>query len=85
MKNAEGSSTVLNDPEDRFAINFDLTESSDKPNLLSEGDEVTIKTNTMSGATASIRLTVPESLGRRKASNCKPAAPNATTLFITRH
>jgi len=66
VKNAEGSSTVLNDPDDRFAINFDLSEGSEDPNLLSEGDEVTIKVNTMSGATTTIRFTVPESLGQKQ-------------------
>ena len=53
--------------DDRFAIDFDLSEDSDKPNLLSEGDEVTIKINTMAGATTTIRFTVPESLGQKKA------------------
>jgi len=66
VKNAEGSPTVLNDPDDRFAINFDLSEGSEDPNLLSEGDEVTIKVNTMSGATTTIRFTVPESLGQKQ-------------------
>ncbi|QZP36536.1 archaellin/type IV pilin N-terminal domain-containing protein [Halobaculum magnesiiphilum] len=66
VKNAEGSPTVLNDPDDRFDINFDLTASSDEPNLLEEGDEVTIKINTMSGATTTIRFTVPESLGQKE-------------------
>ncbi|WP_348613494.1 archaellin/type IV pilin N-terminal domain-containing protein [Halobaculum rarum] len=66
VKNAEGSSTVLNDPDDRFSINFDLSEGSEDPSLLTEGDEVTIKINTMSGATTTIRFTVPESLGQRQ-------------------
>ncbi|GAA0214300.1 archaellin/type IV pilin N-terminal domain-containing protein [Halobaculum roseum] len=66
VKNAEGSPTVLNDPDDRFDINFDLSEGSDDPSLLSEGDEVTIKINTMAGATTTIRFTVPESLGQKE-------------------
>ncbi|MXR42888.1 flagellin [Halobaculum sp. WSA2] len=66
VKNAQGSPTVLNDPDDRFAINFDLSRDSDKPNLLTEGDEVTIKINTMAGATTTIRFTVPESLGQKQ-------------------
>ena len=64
VKNAEGSPTVLNDPDDRFSVNFDLSQGSDDPSLLSEGDEVTIKINTMAGATTTIGFTVPESLGQ---------------------
>ncbi|WP_435063388.1 archaellin/type IV pilin N-terminal domain-containing protein [Halobaculum sp. EA56] len=64
VKNAEGSNTVLNDPDDRFSIDFDLSKGSDDPSLLQEGDEVTIKINTMAGATTTIRFTVPESLGQ---------------------
>ncbi|SHH10199.1 archaellin/type IV pilin N-terminal domain-containing protein [Halobaculum gomorrense] len=64
VKNAEGSPTVLNDPDDRFSINFDLSAGSEDPSLLTEGDEVTIKINTMAGATTTIRFTVPESLGQ---------------------
>ncbi|MFC6787108.1 archaellin/type IV pilin N-terminal domain-containing protein [Halobaculum halobium] len=66
IKNADGdsTSTVLNDPDDRFTIDFDLSDTSEQPNFLHEGDEVTIKINTMAGATTTIRFTVPESLGQ---------------------
>ena len=69
VKNADGGAddTVLNDPDDRFNIEFNLTAASDKPNLLYEGDEVTVKINTMAGSTTSIRFTVPESLGQKSA------------------
>ena len=66
VKNADGddTSTVLNDPDDRFTIDFDLSDSSEQPDFLHEGNEVTIKINTMAGATTTIRFTVPESLGQ---------------------
>ncbi|WP_284012732.1 archaellin/type IV pilin N-terminal domain-containing protein [Halobaculum litoreum] len=66
VKNTDTSTNVLNDPDDRFNINFDLT-LSDSPSSLAEGSEVTIKINTMAGATTSIRFTVPESLGQKSA------------------
>ncbi|MFC6786855.1 archaellin/type IV pilin N-terminal domain-containing protein [Halobaculum halobium] len=62
VKNAGGSPTVLNDPDDRFNIEFRLDNGDGKPDKLNEGDEVTIKINTMAGATTTIRFTVPESL-----------------------
>ncbi|UIP00037.1 flagellin [Halobaculum sp. CBA1158] len=66
VKNTDDSKTVLNDPDDRFNINFDLT-ATDAPDTLQEGQEVTIKINTMAGATTTIRFTVPESLGQKSA------------------
>ncbi|MFC7137312.1 archaellin/type IV pilin N-terminal domain-containing protein [Halobaculum litoreum] len=66
VKNTDDSDTVLNDADDRFNIEFDLT-LSDSPAALGEGEEVTIKINTMSGATTSIRFTTPESLGQKEA------------------
>ncbi|WP_348613496.1 archaellin/type IV pilin N-terminal domain-containing protein [Halobaculum rarum] len=64
VKNTDDSTTVLNDPDDRFNINFDLASG---PGNLDEGQSVTIKINTMAGATTSIRFTVPESLGQKSA------------------
>ncbi|GAA0214292.1 archaellin/type IV pilin N-terminal domain-containing protein [Halobaculum roseum] len=66
VKNTDDSTTVLNDPDDRFNIDFDL-DATDGPGNLQEGQSVTIKINTMSGATTSIRFTVPESLGQKSA------------------
>ncbi|SHH19952.1 archaellin/type IV pilin N-terminal domain-containing protein [Halobaculum gomorrense] len=66
VKNTDTSKTVLNDPDDRFNVEFDLT-ATDSPAELAEGSEVTIKINTMSGATTTIRFTVPESLGQKQA------------------
>ena len=64
IKDADGSSPVLNDADDRLQLAFDVsTFASD----LGEGDEVTVKINTMSGATTTIRFTVPESLGSKTA------------------
>ncbi|MFC6787109.1 archaellin/type IV pilin N-terminal domain-containing protein [Halobaculum halobium] len=71
VKNTDDSTTVLNDADDRFNIEFPLRDNgfgdTDAPNNLNEGDEVTIKINTMSGATTTIRFTVPESLGGKEA------------------
>ncbi|QZP36535.1 archaellin/type IV pilin N-terminal domain-containing protein [Halobaculum magnesiiphilum] len=66
VKNTDDSNTVLNDADDRFNINFDLG-ASNGPGNLQEGQSVTIKINTMAGATTSIRFTVPESLGQKTA------------------
>ncbi|WP_277552722.1 archaellin/type IV pilin N-terminal domain-containing protein [Halobaculum limi] len=65
VKNVAGNENVLNDPDDRLNLVFDVDAFA--PNNLGEGDEVTIKINTMSGATTSIRFTVPESLGQKEA------------------
>jgi flagellin FlaA/flagellin FlaB len=68
VKNAGGSDTVLDDEDDRFSIDFDLDDrDSDGPDELQEGAEVIIKINTASGATTSIRFTVPDSLGQKAA------------------
>ncbi|MFC7135868.1 archaellin/type IV pilin N-terminal domain-containing protein [Halobaculum litoreum] len=66
IKNVDGSSTVLDDPDDRFSLDFDLSTGSGDPELLDEGDEVTIKINTRAGSTTTIRFTVPESLGQQQ-------------------
>ncbi|MFC7096263.1 archaellin/type IV pilin N-terminal domain-containing protein [Halobaculum marinum] len=71
VKNTDSSDTVLNDADDRFNIEFALRDNgfgdTNAPSNLAEGSEVTIKINTMSGATTSIRFTVPESLGQKSA------------------
>ncbi|MXR42363.1 flagellin [Halobaculum sp. WSA2] len=71
VKNTDNSNTVLNDADDRFNIEFQLNDNgfgdTNAPNNLNEGDEVTIKINTMAGATTTIRFTVPESLGQKEA------------------
>jgi flagellin FlaA/flagellin FlaB len=55
---------VLNDNDDRLQYLFDVGNFASD---LGEGDEVTIKINTMAGATTEIRFTVPESLGNKEA------------------
>ncbi|WP_284013878.1 archaellin/type IV pilin N-terminal domain-containing protein [Halobaculum litoreum] len=65
VKNVAGNENVLNDPDDRLNLIFDV--NSFASSNLDEGEEVTIKINTMSGATTSIRFTVPESLGQKEA------------------
>ncbi|MFC6787115.1 archaellin/type IV pilin N-terminal domain-containing protein [Halobaculum halobium] len=63
-KDTDNSAPVLNDADDRLQMVFDVsTFTSD----LGEGNEVTIKINTMAGATTSIRFSVPEALGNKEA------------------
>ncbi|QZP38951.1 archaellin/type IV pilin N-terminal domain-containing protein [Halobaculum magnesiiphilum] len=65
VKDSDGSAPVLNDNDDRLQYIFDVDQIAGSD--LGEGDEVTIKVNTMAGATTSIRFTVPESLGNKEA------------------
>ncbi|WP_277552418.1 archaellin/type IV pilin N-terminal domain-containing protein [Halobaculum limi] len=64
VKNVAGNDNVLDDADDRLNLVFDTTSFA---SALAEGDEVTIKINTMAGATTAIRFTVPESLGQKEA------------------
>ncbi|GAA0206974.1 archaellin/type IV pilin N-terminal domain-containing protein [Halobaculum roseum] len=65
VKDGDGSAPVLNDNDDRLQYIFDVDQFAGSN--LGEGDEVTIKVNTMAGATTEIRFTVPESLGNKEA------------------
>ncbi|WP_348609381.1 archaellin/type IV pilin N-terminal domain-containing protein [Halobaculum rarum] len=65
VKDADGSDNVLNDADDRLNLVFEVNQFATEN--LAEGDEVTIKINTMAGATTSIRFSVPESLGNKQA------------------
>ena len=60
FKDADDSSPVINSPDDRLTMSFDVDGFAG--NNLSEGSTVTIKMTTKSGGTNTIRLTVPESL-----------------------
>ncbi|UIO98834.1 flagellin [Halobaculum sp. CBA1158] len=66
VKNAAGSDNVLNDPDDRLNLVFEVDTITGGTNL-QEGDEVTVKINTMAGATTQIRFSVPESLDQKEA------------------
>ncbi|MFC7135598.1 archaellin/type IV pilin N-terminal domain-containing protein [Halobaculum litoreum] len=66
VKDTDTSAPVLNDNDDRLQYIFDVSDFTGGQEL-AEGDEVTIKINTMAGATTSIRFTVPESLGQKEA------------------
>ncbi|MFB6188519.1 MAG: archaellin/type IV pilin N-terminal domain-containing protein [Halapricum sp.] len=84
FKDADGSHPVLNDPDDRMVMTFDLGTTSTgvddgstsaKPdvkafgNELGEGSLVTVKITTKSGATTTARLVVPQSLSGTSAVN----------------
>ncbi len=64
VKDVDGSDPVLNDPDDRFTLVFN---TSTFTNELDEGEELTIKVNTLAGATTTIRFTVPQSLSNKDA------------------
>ena len=63
VKDADGSDPVLNDPDDRFTLVFNVDTFNADDGELEEGESVTIEVNTLAGATTAIRFTVPESLG----------------------
>ena len=67
VKDADSSAPVINDPDDRFQLVFDVNTFNEDGGQLEEGEEVTIKINTLSGADTTIRFTVPESLGQKDA------------------
>jgi len=59
FKDSDGSIPVINDPDDRATMNFDVSDFSSD---VAAGSSVTVEITTMSGATTSVRFTVPESL-----------------------
>jgi len=59
-------SQVLNDPADRAVITFDLS-ASGGPSALAEGSTATVRLNTQSGGTTTVRLVVPETLSGNSA------------------
>ncbi|WP_313692658.1 archaellin/type IV pilin N-terminal domain-containing protein [Halorarum halobium] len=65
VKDSDDSAPVLNDADDRLQLVFVPGDFSGGP--LAEGDEVTLKLNTKSGATTTIRFAVPDSLGNKNA------------------
>ena len=71
IKDVDGSAPVLNDPDDRIQFVFVLNDGADADGRftggLDEGEEVTIKINTLAGASTTIRFTVPQSLGQKDA------------------
>ncbi len=64
FKDADGSYPVLNDPDDRFIIRFDLGSSTpgEFSEPLGEGEEVELRLTTQSGSTSVIRISAPQSL-----------------------
>jgi len=60
-------SQVLNDPSDRATLDFDVTQIHDDSSGLGEGETATIRLNTQSGGTTTVRLVVPETLSGNSA------------------
>jgi flagellin FlaA/flagellin FlaB len=65
IKDADSSSPVINDPDDRIRLDFNVSNFAGSE--LGEGEEVTVQINTMAGATTEIRFTVPQSLDGKTA------------------
>ena len=65
VKDVDSSEPVINDPDDRFTLVFNIDSFADGD--LDEGESATIKINTLSGATTTIRFTVPQSLSNKDA------------------
>ncbi|MDS0219825.1 flagellin [Haloarcula sp. S1AR25-5A] len=65
-----GDSQVLNDPSDRARLTFNaqsIRSGQDTDNALPEGSTATIRLNTQSGGTTTVRLVVPETLSGNSA------------------
>ena len=75
VKDVDTSQPVLNDPDDRFSLVFYFETNTSASgaagegftSALDEGESATIKINTLSGATTTIRFTVPQSLSNKDA------------------
>jgi len=61
------NSQVLNDPSDRATLDYDVTQIHDDSSGLGEGETATIRLNTQSGGTTTVRLVVPETLSGNSA------------------
>lgn len=68
LEDADGSAPVLNDPDDRVTLSFDLGSNtiggsgSAFTDELGAGERVRLNLTTQSGATTAVRLVVPETL-----------------------
>jgi len=60
-------SQVLNDPSDRATLQYDVSSIHTDGSGLGEGESATIRLNTQSGGTTTVRLVVPETLSGNSA------------------
>jgi flagellin-like protein len=67
VKDADGTAPVLNDADDRLKLVFNTTAVGTGDDTLKAGEEVTIKINTASGASTTIRFSIPDSLAEKSA------------------
>jgi flagellin-like protein len=67
VKDADDTAPVLNDADDRMKLVFNSSLVGTGGDTLQPGEEVTIKINTASGASTTIRFSVPESLEQKSA------------------
>jgi flagellin-like protein len=82
IKDADGSATVVNSPDDRMELFMTLSDSgagapdasspssepTAEPSLLEEGDTVTLAIATEDSSSSTVRLTVPQSLSGQTAA-----------------
>jgi archaellin len=73
IKDDDGSSAVINSPDDRINIDLDIGTADGNhaagPNDLDEGETATLRITTSSGTATTERLVVPESLSGTTATN----------------
>jgi archaellin len=67
VKDADETAPVLNDADDRLQLVFDVNNVGTGGGNLEGGEEVTIKINTASGASTTIRFSIPDSLAEKSA------------------
>jgi flagellin FlaA/flagellin FlaB len=76
LKDADGSSPTLNDPDDRLILSIyhenpdranETPATPNNPENLEAGDTVTLRLTTQSGATTTLQLQVPQSLQGKSA------------------
>ncbi|MFB6219015.1 MAG: flagellin, partial [Halobacteriaceae archaeon] len=65
IKDADGSSPVLNDPDDRIDVGINTTQAGLSP--LEAGETATLTITTAAGGTTEVRIQVPQSLSGEQA------------------
>jgi flagellin-like protein len=69
IKDEDGSASIVNSPDDRMELIMTLGDDGvSGPDLLEEGDSVTLQISTESSSDSTVRLTVPQSLSGQTAA-----------------
>jgi archaellin len=67
VKDSDSTAPVLNDADDRLKLVFVASKTGTGGGDLEPGEEVTVKINTASGASTTIRFSIPDSLAEKSA------------------